>query len=776
MGSCTDLVSRAEFEAFKRSLEQKYIPQVEKAGIINNAVSISGQAIQAGLAVQAGRIAKAYEASAAAIGKGEAAIAASRAAKSTASTAAANAASATREALIAKGKGLAAESVAKKASYEALYASSRASSAARAAASAGQIGMKAFNLVSGVLGIVGSVVSVFAMAALTQQVIALSKRVAANEKITGENENAIHIMKVEQSNQRKTLQNLEETLQQHQENLELVNSQIRALNKLPASLDLKFKRLKTLIDQLNKRIGDEIEAGNQTTKTANEAIAKANLALNKIPAPSPSADLSGVQSQIDGLQRQNELLKSDNNSFRVALNTALAKVEQKEDKYIVRRVEKATITNASSIRDINGNLVGLPSKFGQQIQGASQTLRSEFRQADINTQNNIVNTAGITKPQVEKIIDTKLEDVNKMNEQQSNQINKKLDDLNTKVPSLLTPTNIAVTVGGLDILRQILNKPTGGRSPCFAPQLVPPVAAQTRTNFAAIGTLQGVTIAQAGFIQKSVNAVATTTKTTLDVVKHGTYGLEAMQRFANTAWKATHMDKVLNTLSVVIALHNAAMLSRNLGETLGDLTSQALSTIGIKDSEGSPLDINGAISGTVNAMLTNILGAEVYQGIKETWNKSSRILSSASAIVWTVRSIADSTREITEWTAENTGKIGNALKRWRVVGENAYSWMPERMTATNKWLARVERARNNIDSLDDAASSFSSVLGEVQNIQQEYSELQEQETKFKENVKDLEPKVQEPNEPVQLAREEEREASKSPASQGDVFRGEGEAD
>jgi septation ring formation regulator EzrA len=102
--------------------------------------------------------------------------------------------------------------------------------------------------------------------------------------------------------------------------------------------------------------------------------------------------------------------------------------------------------------------------------------------------------------------------------------------------------------------------------------------------------------------------------------------------------------------------------------------------------------------------------------------------------------------------------------------------MPERMTAQNRWLARVERARNGVDSLDDAASSFSSVLGEVQNIQQEYSELSEQGTKFKDNIKDLEPKEREQNEPVQLARQDEREVSKSPSSQADVFRGEGEPD
>lgn len=261
-----------------------------------------------------------------------------------------------------------------------------------------------------------------------------------------------------------------------------------------------------------------------------------------------------------------------------------------------------------------------------------------------------------------------------------------------------------------------------------------------------------------------------------DTVHHATWGLEKAHSFASKAWKATHADKVMNALTLMASLHNAAMLSRNLGETLGDLTSQALSTIGIKDSEGSPLNINEAIGNSLNALMTNILGAEVYAGAKETWLRSSRIISSASQIVWTVRSIADSAREVTEWTAENTGKIGNALKKFRVVGEDAYKWMPEKVTATNKWLSKVDKLKAGVDSLDDAASSFSSVLGEVQNIQSEATELKEQGDKFKQNIELIQPNEREDNKPVKDARAIQLAASKAPSSQADVFRGEGESE
>jgi hypothetical protein len=316
----------------------------------------------------------------------------------------------------------------------------------------------------------------------------------------------------------------------------------------------------------------------------------------------------------------------------------------------------------------------------------------------------------------------------------------------------------------------ICNSLNGGSCPGAPVQGLQGMNNATQSKMDDISAKLGIAdLLQGNTIAKTVNRIS-------DTVHHGTWGLEKIQGFASTAWKATHADKVMNALTLVASLHNAAMLSRNLGETLGELTSQALATIGIKDSENSPLDINAAIGKSINSLMTSILGAEVYQGVKETWNKSSRIISSASQIVWTVRSIADSAREVTEWTAENTGKIGNALKKFRVVGENAYNWMPEKVTATNKWLSKVDKLKEGVDSLDDAASSFSSVLGEVQNIQQESQEIKEQGDKFKENVKLIQPKEREQNKPVEDARALELEASKSPSNTADVFRGEGETE
>lgn len=239
--------------------------------------------------------------------------------------------------------------------------------------------------------------------------------------------------------------------------------------------------------------------------------------------------------------------------------------------------------------------------------------------------------------------------------------------------------------------------------------------------------------------------------------------------------KSIHLDKAINALTLITSLHNAAMLSRNLGQTLGDVTSQALTLIGIKDENDSPIDVNEIIGKQVNSFFENILGADTWRGIKTSWNKANAIISSATQILSSVRSLWDSGKEILEWTAENTGKIGNALKRFRVVGENAYGHMPEQVTAQNAWSLRINRFREGTDSLDDAASSLEGVLGEVQGIQEEYKDLKEQKERFDKNIADLTPKSRPDNKPVADAVAAGKAASKAPSDAANVYRGEGES-
>jgi hypothetical protein len=212
--------------------------------------------------------------------------------------------------------------------------------------------------------------------------------------------------------------------------------------------------------------------------------------------------------------------------------------------------------------------------------------------------------------------------------------------------------------------------------------------------------------------------------------------------------------RILNIMSTIATLHNAAMLSRNLADTLGDATSTVITAIGratgTLTAEDS-IDVNEIIGSTFNEFMKGALGEEVWNGTKASWLKANRVLSSASNIITSIRSIADSQRAITEWTAENTGKIGNALKKWGVVGEKSYGWMPEKVTARTAFQKKIDDVRNGIDNLDDAASSLTSAASEVINIQDETKQITDQWKEFDKNLKEATTSIRPENDPVKVA-------------------------
>lgn len=215
--------------------------------------------------------------------------------------------------------------------------------------------------------------------------------------------------------------------------------------------------------------------------------------------------------------------------------------------------------------------------------------------------------------------------------------------------------------------------------------------------------------------------------------------LASMQQFAEKAWSNTRLQKLINYLTLISVLHNAAMLSRDVGETMGELTSNMLAAIGLKDENGSPIDINELVGSSVESFIKSVVGEDIYNDVSTAWQKSSRIVSSAAMIVYTVRSINDTSKDILEWSAENLGKIGNALKRFGVVGERSYPWMAERVKAQDAYRRKFQRVTDGLEDLEDTASSLSVVTSNVREIQDEFNDLGQQQTAFKDLVSDTFP-------------------------------------
>lgn len=233
--------------------------------------------------------------------------------------------------------------------------------------------------------------------------------------------------------------------------------------------------------------------------------------------------------------------------------------------------------------------------------------------------------------------------------------------------------------------------------------------------------------------------IGISTATNATVIESRTF-LTTMQNFAAKAWETTRMQKVLNALNLVAAIHNAAMLSRFTGATLLEALSSALNLFGIDDEEGNRLNLNQMLGSSVEGLLRNVLGDAAYEGASDTFNRANRIISVGSQMVWSVRSIMDSSFDMQETIINNTGKIGNALKRFGVVGERAFPWMSESGASTNRYRQTIDRYQQGLDTIDNAASTLQYVTEAPLQIADEFNQLNQQRQEFQQALTEGQPR------------------------------------
>jgi len=215
-----------------------------------------------------------------------------------------------------------------------------------------------------------------------------------------------------------------------------------------------------------------------------------------------------------------------------------------------------------------------------------------------------------------------------------------------------------------------------------------------------------------------------------------------LQRFSN--W--LKVDRLLNIMTWVNTLHNAYMLSSSLSDTLFGIVDNVFN-IFFKDDDGQSLDSRSFFGKAIDDFAKGLFGVETWKGIKKTWASWNRIYQAGANIANSVRDMFDSARSVAEWTAENTGKIGNALKRFGAVGEKAFKWMPERVNAQSKWQQRLE-------NIEEAASGLEMITSEVISVQDNLKEIQDQRKEFEKALEDALPKERVDNKKSKEAKEE----------------------
>lgn len=211
---------------------------------------------------------------------------------------------------------------------------------------------------------------------------------------------------------------------------------------------------------------------------------------------------------------------------------------------------------------------------------------------------------------------------------------------------------------------------------------------------------------------------------------------KTMERFDKLA-KWLKLPLLFDALSLIVVLHNAAMLSANLIQTLGQIIDTALNIMNLKGDDEQPFNISEILGQQASNFMKSILGEDNWNNTNEEWKKAGRIYQAAANIIYSVQSITSSLQNILNFTAEATGKIGNALKKAGVVLENAYNWFPEQINAATARQTALNRMTAGLEGLNEAASGLSGAVSDVRNIQTTVIEIRKQKEEFDNAVSGL---------------------------------------
>lgn len=193
-----------------------------------------------------------------------------------------------------------------------------------------------------------------------------------------------------------------------------------------------------------------------------------------------------------------------------------------------------------------------------------------------------------------------------------------------------------------------------------------------------------------------------------------------------TRW--LQLDRVLNLMIFGATIHNAVMLSNDIGQTLLGAIGNVLQLFGLKDDEGKAFDLGSIISTGFENMIKSIIGAENYTELKAAWAKANRIYQATTNILNSFQGLASTILTALEMGFGQVSKIGNALRSAGEVLDNAYNWMNPQ--------PKYNRVIQTLEKLQNGASTIQQVTQAPLDIIQATTELTNSATELTKAIKE----------------------------------------
>ncbi|MBD2178409.1 hypothetical protein H6F42_15930 [Pseudanabaena sp. FACHB-1998] len=221
------------------------------------------------------------------------------------------------------------------------------------------------------------------------------------------------------------------------------------------------------------------------------------------------------------------------------------------------------------------------------------------------------------------------------------------------------------------------------------------------------------------------------TASTLDLLKDVA---DNSFKFISRIYNNQFVHSSLSFMTNIAVIHNAAMLSRDVAETLGTVVDNSVNLSGqkLKDAEGNDIGFTSWIGNNIRGLIIQLIGADRYVQLALQWQKASTIYHSSMAVVNTTQSMIDPLASAVEYGMENVSKIGNGLREDGVVSENNYPAMDETIRARR--VNRFERLNDTLEGAENISSNLSSITSSAVSVKEDYKQLREDQKQLRDQA------------------------------------------
>ena len=216
-------------------------------------------------------------------------------------------------------------------------------------------------------------------------------------------------------------------------------------------------------------------------------------------------------------------------------------------------------------------------------------------------------------------------------------------------------------------------------------------------------------------------------------------------------------DRVIGMMSMVASVHNAFMLSNNVGQTLFSIFDNLGNTgkLIINPEGDANIDSKQWVTHNMDSLFNTMLGAERWTSIKAAYKAANNIFNTSANLYNNLRSIHNDSQELLNMVRRDTAELGNALVEEGLISEDNWEARDPKIKIKSKSLARLANLTDNISALDDKLQAIETMTSTLLNITQTAKEI-------KDNITDLNKELGDANGKFKEARDKAIEALPDP--------------